>query len=83
MKTKGDKWTFFGSSPEGRAFKIEGVNVWETSWESQHLSVEVTDPLYGAKREFSIFKITEGSKEIEFVAGEFSNCMWGFYVKQK
>ena len=82
MKRNINKWKFLGACIDGQAFKIEGINVWGKNWISQKESAEVTDPKYGIKKSFLVYKIKEEEKEIEFVAGEFSNCVWGFYVRK-
>lgn len=82
MKIQKNTWQFLGSSLDGQIFKIEGINIWEKSWLNQNISVEVTDPKYGEKKLFTVFKILEENKEIEFAAGEFSNFVWGFYIRK-
>ena len=82
MKRNTNKWKFLEACADGQTFKIEGINVWGKNWINQKESAEVTDPKYGGKRSFSVYKIKEKEKEIEFAAGEFSNCVWGFYVRK-
>lgn len=41
----------------------------------------VTDPKYGGVREFEIFEIDGPDGVIRFVAGEFSNSIFGFYLR--
>ena len=74
-------WKFFGASPDGQSFKIDGINVWNHHWIDTKERVEVEDPLYHQKFTFRIYKIRENDKVVGFAAGEFSNCMWGFYTK--
>ena len=44
--------------------------------------IDVKDPLYGQKYRFPVYKVLIDEKEYEFAAGEFSNCVYGFYIKK-
>lgn len=57
-----------------------GVNIFDYKWESTNQSVIVRDPLYGQEYKFSVYKVIINEQEYEFAAGEFSNCVWGFYI---
>ena len=75
-------WQFAGSSNEGEAFQIKGVNVWKQGWQVvPGLEAHVNDPVYGQEFIFRVFTIQDGEEKIEFAAGEFSNGIWGFYVR--
>lgn len=81
LRWKTDKWKFCGSCADGQKFEISGVNVWEHEWHNTKQSkAEVKDPKYGQSFEFNVYTITHNSKTITFAAGEFSNCIWGFYT---
>lgn len=76
-------WRFAGSSSQGEAFEIQGVNVWERGWQvSPGEEAHVNDPVYGQGFIFRVFTIQDGDDTIEFAAGEFSNGVWGFYVRE-
>jgi hypothetical protein len=60
-------------------FEIEGVNVWNQKWKDFGLTTEVLDPKYKQTHVFQLYSIMKGDKEIRFLAGEFSNGVWGFY----
>ncbi len=45
-------------------------------------SVAVKDPLYGQDYNFPVYKVVIENQEFEFAAGEFSNCVYGFYIKK-
>jgi hypothetical protein len=76
-------WQFAGSSNEGEAFQIGGVNVWDQGWQvSAGEEAHVNDPVYGQGFIFRVFTIQDGDEKIEFAAGEFSNGVWGFYVRE-
>lgn len=57
-----------------------GVNIFKYSWKDTHKSVKVRDPLYGREYKFCIFTVVIKGQKHEFAAGEFSNCVWGFYL---
>ena len=59
---------------------IDGVDVWQNKWTHDVLEkVAVTDPRYGQTHHFTTWEIAVQGKKIRFAAGEFSNCVWGFY----
>ncbi|MCM1128020.1 MAG: hypothetical protein NC429_16320 [Lachnospiraceae bacterium] len=57
-----------------------GVNIFDYKWQNTHKSVTVRDPLYNQEHEFHIYTVIIDGQEKEFAAGEFSNCVWGFYL---
>ena len=76
-------WQFTGSSNEGEAFQIKGVNVWDQGWQLvPGQEANINDPVYGKEFIFRVFTILDGEEKIEFAAGEFSNGVWGFYVRK-
>lgn len=57
-----------------------GVNIFDYEWQDTHKSVKVSHPIYGGEYKFSIYTVVINGQEREFAAGEFSNCVWGFYL---
>ena len=39
-------------------------------------------PLYWQEYKFPIYKVVIGENEYKFVAGEFSNSVFGFYIQK-
>ncbi|WP_163322600.1 hypothetical protein [Draconibacterium mangrovi] len=76
-------WKHIKTVPDGFKFKIKKLNVWDYDWIATNQRVIVKDPLYGQEYCMTIYEIHHNEKVIEFAAGEFSNCMWGFYQKDK
>ena len=74
-------WHYQGACIDGEAFRLRGYNLWACSWQPAHESVPVTDPLYGPPHRFGLYTIVVGTETIEFTAGEFSNCVWGFHTR--
>ena len=60
-----------------------GVNIFDYEWTMTGEKVEVTDPLYGHKYRFPVYKVLILGREYKFAAGEFSNCVYGFYVQNQ
>jgi hypothetical protein len=75
-------WQFFGATPDGHSFVIGGLDVWKHEWRDTRERVHVQDPLYQQDFTFHVYEIGSGDRVVTFAAGEFSNCMWGFYVRK-
>ena len=77
-----DKWKFINIVTDGQAISIDGINPWKHEWiELDEDPIEVPHPSYPEQlHEMWIYKINTESKSIVFAAGEYSNCVWGFYV---
>lgn len=76
-------WKYCGSCPDGAPFEIDGVDVWKCEWLSDSSELlPVRDPLYHQLFEFHVYKIITGERVVRFAAGEFSNCIWGFYSEK-
>jgi hypothetical protein len=48
----------------------------------ENMRIVVKDPTYGHELTFHVYEITDGSRRVEFAAGEFSNLVYGFYVRE-
>ena len=57
-----------------------GVNIFDFEWNDTKATAEVSDPLYHQSYVFSVYTADINGSRKEFAAGEFSNCVWGFYV---
>lgn len=68
---------------DGEKYEINGLNIWDFKWEDTGKKINIKDPLYGQKYCFDIYKIQSLNCEFFFAAGEFSNCVWGIYQKEK
>ena len=77
------KWEFLGASPDGQSFLIGGLDVWKHSWLDTKEIACVKDPLYHQEFTFPIYTMGGDDAAVTFAAGEFSNCMWGFYVRTR
>jgi len=57
-----------------------GVNIFDYEWEYSNKSIKIQDPLYGQEYDFYVYTVIINKREYTFAAGEFSNCVWGFYI---
>ena len=73
-------WTFVGSCADGEAFALGGIDVWSCAWTPRRGEfAAVRDPLYQQRFTFPVYELRSGNGTLVFAAGEFSNCIWGFY----
>ena len=72
-------WQHEITGTEGNVI-LFGVNIFNYEWEYTHKCAEVRDPLYDQEYKFRIYTAVINGQEQEFAAGEFSNCVWGFYL---
>lgn len=80
MKARKEKtWQHEITGVDGNTI-LFGVNIFNYEWKSTGQSVTVCDPLYGQEYRFPVYKVMIHGQEQKFAAGEFSNCVWGFYV---
>jgi len=66
-------WLYYGSSPDGSKFDIEGLNVWAHEWPCERDSKRALgrDPLYDQEFSFQIWSVDDGKKKVRFAADEF------------
>ena len=57
-----------------------GVNIFDYQWRATGRSAKVRHPLYDQAYKFPVYTVTIDGAEQEFAAGEFSSCVWGFYL---
>jgi len=78
MKTT--DWRYVGRCVDGQRFLIEGVDVSDHEWRhTDEPDAEVEDPLYHQPFRFDVWELEANGRRIRFAAGEFSNCIWGFF----
>jgi hypothetical protein len=76
-------WKHKKTISEQGSFEIEGLNIWEHKWIETDEKAIIKDPLYGKDFIFNVYKIIFASASITFVAGEFSNGVWGIYQRAR
>jgi hypothetical protein len=72
-------WQHTKTISDGEKYEINGINIWKYKWVETGEKINIKDPLYGQHYNFTIYKIGNPEINIEFAAGEFSNCVWGIY----
>lgn len=76
---KSKTWQFEVYGQEGDV-KLFGKNIFDYAWESTGKRVMVKDPLYKQEQRFYVYNVNIDGEVHTFAAGEFSNCIWGFYT---
>lgn len=75
------EWKYVITGVDGRT-TLYGVNIFEYQWKNTGETIEVLDPLYKQPHMMCVYRVLIGEEEHEFAAGEFSNCVWGFYTRE-
>ena len=73
-------WQHETTGVDGNA-PLFGVNIFDYEWEKTGEKAKVTDPMYGQEYVFPVYKVSIDGQEYELACGEFSNCVYGFYVQ--
>ena len=74
------KWEYATHGVDGNV-ELFGVNIFKYPWSSTGERVAILDQLYQQEHIFSVFTTEISNKLYTFAAGEFSNCIWGFYLQ--
>jgi hypothetical protein len=76
-----DEWTLINIVTDGTPIYLDGINLWDYEWVSLNESkIHVPHPQYPAQEHsMDVYEIKSDEKKVKFAAGEFSNCVWGFY----
>jgi len=74
-------WKFIKTGSEGNC-TLFGENIFDLKWTSTGQKIEVADPNYDDQKHILvIYSVEIGAEKKEFAAGEFSNGVYGFYVR--
>jgi hypothetical protein len=74
-------WKFVKSGVEGEC-ELFGVNIFDYKWKNTNEKICVPDPLYDQKHEMTVYTVDIDGKLFTFATGEFSNCVYGFYINE-
>ena len=77
-----ENWIHYKTIGDREYCGLDGINIWDHQWKSDYEKVVIKDPSYGEEKRFTKYWIEMDDRKIEFVAGEFSNCIWGIYVQR-
>lgn len=69
-----------GSTAEDK-FIINGIDIFNEEWENTGEVAHVIAPHYGQAFTFNVWKVKKSDKTIIFATGEFSNNVYGVYIK--
>ena len=73
-------WEYETFGPDGQC-KLFGVNIFDYNWQTTGKRVKVQDPIYHQDYTFEVWQVEINGQIHRFAAGEFSNCVWGFYLE--
>ena len=62
--------------------ELFGVNIFDSEWESSEETASAYDSQYHKAFHFNVYNANIGNRIVEFAAGEFSNSVYGFYVRE-
>lgn len=72
-------WQFSKAIVDGTRYEINGLNIWDFTWQNTGDYINIKDPIYNQPYTFPVYKIVSGDSSAIFATGEFSNCVWGIY----
>ena len=75
-----EDWIHYKTIVDGEYCGLDGINIWDHKWKSDYEKVVIKDPNYGEEKHFTKYWIEIEDRKIEFVAGEFSNLIYGIYI---
>jgi hypothetical protein len=81
MENLQNEWQCVAVLNDDEDFYINGINIKNSKYIDTHIEVEVKDPSYGQKYITTIKKIDIKNCTIEFLSVEFSNYVYGLYLK--
>jgi len=73
-------WRFVKTGIAGDC-TLFGVNIFDYDWINTMQKIEVFDPVYNQKHVLTIYNVELEHGIVTFATGEFSNCVYGFYVQ--
>ena len=77
-------WKFVAIVIDGDSVSLHGHDPWPLKWvDTREPAITVAHPSYPLQRHrMSVYDLPT-SPPVRFAAGEFSNCVWGFYVPER
>ena len=75
-------WEFETAGPDGQC-KLFGVNIFDYDWQTTWQASKSPRPRSITRRHtFEVWQVEIDGQIHRFAAGEFSNCVWGFYLEK-
>ena len=78
--SEAEEWKFETSGLDGNS-RLFGVNIFDYDWRRTGETASVVDPHYGQPRRFHVYEVEINGQLLRFAAGEFSNGVWGFFLR--
>ena len=77
-------WKAIGVVAEGKAFELNGLNVWSYAWTATTDDpVDLPHPSYPHQlHTMRVYEIRDRDRHAVFAAGELSANVWGFYLRK-
>jgi len=79
---EGKEWKHRITGVDGNTM-LFGVNIFQYKWRSLGKCVRVVGSQDGREYNFYVYSVQIKKQEYVFAAGEFSNCVWGFYTPEE
>ena len=76
-----DQYEPFDSALELKALPLSLIHIYY-DWQTTGKRVKIKDPIYHQDHTFEVWQVEIDGQIHRFAAGEFSNCVWGFYLKR-
>ena len=77
--TEQESWIHKATGEDGNCI-LFGVNIFDYIWIDAEKKALVVDPLYEQPYNFKVYYVEIDGTKKYFAAGEFSACVWGFYI---
>ena len=76
-------WRFVSIGFEHQAVEVDGISLWDVTWNPTGRKITVAHPSYPSQRHhMPIYEAADTDSVITFAAGEFSNGVWGFFLPE-
>jgi hypothetical protein len=75
------EWKFRILVSEIEKVKIENISIWDEDWIYTGEKATVIDPYCGREYSSEIVKVIKNNTVVFFLPIEFSNNVWGIYLK--
>ena len=74
-------WKYETFGPDGQC-KLFGVNIFDYNWQTTGKRVKSQRPDLSPRPYLEVWQVEIDGQIHRFAAGEFSNCVWGFYLEK-
>jgi nitrogen fixation protein FixH len=76
-------WRLVDVVIEGDSVRVSGIDPWEHAWTRESRTIVVAHPSYPHQRHvLDVWQVAGPDGSAIFAAGELSNGVWSFYVRE-